>query len=89
MRDERVPLLRARLAITGDLEGADFAAPQADSADPLQAAGTLVYDDGLEAAVRRFHTRHGLTADGLLAALEQGEPFVGHAQAQFAGSCIP
>ena len=52
MDDPRVPLLRARLAASGDLEGAGAAA-----------TGT-VYDAALVAAVKAFQDRHGLDADG-------------------------
>jgi len=48
--DERVVLLRQRLAVSGDLK--------ADAA----AEGTL-YDPALAEAVRRFQTRHGLEPD--------------------------
>jgi murein L,D-transpeptidase YcbB/YkuD len=52
--DERLPLLRRRLAITGDLSA--------------EAAGEAasVYGDGLQAAVRHFQIRHGLEADSIL-----------------------
>jgi murein L,D-transpeptidase YcbB/YkuD len=53
MSDPRVPTLRKRLAVTRDLP-ADAPAP----ADPL------LYDAPLEAAVKAFQERHGLTADG-------------------------
>ena len=49
--DERVPVLAARLAVTGDLE------------TPGPVEGTL-YDETLAAAVRRFQARHRLSADG-------------------------
>ena len=49
--DSRVPLLRARLAASGDL-----AAAGADESD--------LYDAALEAAVRRFQQRMGLESDG-------------------------
>jgi murein L,D-transpeptidase YcbB/YkuD len=55
MDDPRVPTLRTRLSITGDLP--------ADDAPPPDA---LAYDAGLEAAVKRFQARHGLTADGVV-----------------------
>lgn len=48
--DPRVPLLRRRLAITGDL---------ADGADT-----SAVFDSLLAAGVRNFQDRHGLTPDG-------------------------
>jgi murein L,D-transpeptidase YcbB/YkuD len=54
MTDPRVPTLRARLAATGDWQGAD--------------AGSDLYDDALEAAVRVFQARHGLEEDGVVGA---------------------
>jgi murein L,D-transpeptidase YcbB/YkuD len=51
MTDPRVVTLRQRLAASGDLSGGD-----ADSAQ---------FDAPLEAAVRRFQLRHGLTVDGI------------------------
>ena len=48
--DERVPVLAARLAVSGDLP------------TPAASYGTL-YDEPLAAAVRRFQARHGLAAD--------------------------
>lgn len=51
-RDQRVPALRERLAISGDLAGG------------AQGPGSQVYDDRLVRAVRAFQRRHGLTADG-------------------------
>lgn len=54
--DERVPALRARLVASGDL--AAPATPEA-MASPL-------YDEVLEAAVRAFQARHGLTPDALV-----------------------
>ena len=53
-RDERLPLLRRRLTITGDLS----------AEAPGEAAS--VYGDGLQAALRHFQMRHGLKADGIL-----------------------
>ncbi len=53
MADERVPLLRARLAVT---DGAPHTA--------RSAAG--VYDDELAAAVKWFQKRHGLEDDGIV-----------------------
>jgi murein L,D-transpeptidase YcbB/YkuD len=53
--DERVPSLRARLSLGGDLEAA-----QASSSD--------LYDPALQAAVRRFQERMGLPADGKVGA---------------------
>jgi murein L,D-transpeptidase YcbB/YkuD len=46
--------LRARLAVSGDLD------PNAS------AVGNDIYDSYVEEAVRRFQARHGLTIDGLL-----------------------
>ena len=49
--DPRVPLLRARLAVT---DGA-----------PAPAGDPNVFDDGLRQALIRFQLRHGLVADGV------------------------
>ena len=54
MSDSRVPALRRRLQVTHDLDGA---APEPEPP-------SLLYDAQLEAAVKRFQDRHGLTADG-------------------------
>jgi L,D-transpeptidase YcbB len=51
MDDERVPLLRHRLRLTGDLASR--------SAEPSQ-----TYDGALVEAVKTFQRRHGLAADG-------------------------
>lgn len=53
MHDERIPTLRRRLSLTGDL------APR--SADHSQA-----FDGALVEAVKTFQRRHGLAADGAL-----------------------
>jgi murein L,D-transpeptidase YcbB/YkuD len=52
MIDDRVPLLRRRLNITGDFEG--------------MLTDSERYDEVLEAAVIRFQNRHRLTADGVV-----------------------
>lgn len=52
MRDARVPALRRRLAVTGDL-----------AAVPTSVS-SVEYDDLLVAAVKVFQQRHGLTPDG-------------------------
>jgi murein L,D-transpeptidase YcbB/YkuD len=52
MNDDRVPVLAARLAITGDLP-----------AEVAQAA-TSAYDEAIVTGVQNFQVRHGLTADG-------------------------
>ncbi|MBI5111114.1 MAG: L,D-transpeptidase family protein [Rhodovulum sp.] len=52
-RHPAVPLLRQRLAISGDL-------------DAVVAGSGDVYDSYVEAAVRRFQARHGLTVDGVV-----------------------
>jgi murein L,D-transpeptidase YcbB/YkuD len=51
-RHTSVPVLRTRLAASGDI-------------DP-NAAGNDVYDSYVEEAVRRFQARHGLTIDGVI-----------------------
>lgn len=53
--DERLPALRARLKVTGELP-ADAAAPD----DPT------LFDDATIAALKRFQTHHGLEPDGVL-----------------------
>lgn len=50
----RVQLVAARLAATADLAG--------------RSAGRETFDEDVERAVRRFQTRHGLTADGAVGA---------------------
>jgi L,D-transpeptidase YcbB len=54
MRDPGVVDLRSRLSVSGDL-------------DP-SAVGNDIYDSYVEAAVRRFQARHGLTTDGMVRA---------------------
>ncbi len=51
MTEARVPALRARLAVTGDLATGE---PQ-----------SMDYDESLSTAVRHFQRRHGLEADGV------------------------
>jgi murein L,D-transpeptidase YcbB/YkuD len=58
MEDERVPVLKARLEVTRDY-------PAATAAPPM-AATDRVYDASLEAAVKAFQERHGLTPDGVV-----------------------
>ena len=53
-RDARVADLRRRLAASGDL------------APSRARPASVSYDGGLERAVRRFQTRHGLQADGVV-----------------------
>jgi murein L,D-transpeptidase YcbB/YkuD len=54
MQDERVPLVRQRLLVTGDL-GVDAAVSDA-----------LEFDSELEGAVVHFQQRHGLDTDGFI-----------------------
>ncbi|EJW10806.1 hypothetical protein A33M_4039 [Rhodovulum sp. PH10] len=54
-RHPSVPILRQRLAVSGDL-------------DPAAAGTGDVYDSYVEAAVRRFQARHGLSVDGVVRA---------------------
>ncbi len=55
MKNERVPALRARLKVTGELPAS------ADAASDL-------FDEALEAAVKRFQLSHGLFDDGIVGA---------------------
>jgi len=77
MVDPRVPLLRERLAMTGDLAAAapppNAGAPQPQSplaaAAPSTAAGAAepqLFDVTLEGAVRHFQHRHRLGTDGAI-----------------------
>jgi murein L,D-transpeptidase YcbB/YkuD len=50
--DPRIPVIAERLAISGDIDDAGVT--------------TDTLDDRLEAGVRRFQTRHSLTADGII-----------------------
>ncbi|HUL13843.1 MAG TPA: L,D-transpeptidase family protein [Methylococcaceae bacterium] len=52
--DPRIPLLRQRLAVTGDLASKNFS--------------SSMFDRELEAAVRNFQMRHYLTQDGTVSA---------------------
>lgn len=52
--DSRVPVLRERLAITGEI------------ADRVAAGAADLYDETLVAGVRAFQARHGLQVDGVL-----------------------
>lgn len=54
-RGPQVAALRARLAVTGDLQPAPADSPEAS-----------VFDRTLAEALKRFQTRHGLRADGVL-----------------------
>ena len=60
MRDPRVPMLRDRLRLWGDLKGDGEAG--AEAADPE------VYSADLVAAVTRMQWRHGLETDGVVGA---------------------
>ncbi|HUZ74272.1 MAG TPA: L,D-transpeptidase family protein [Stellaceae bacterium] len=62
MEDPRVPLLRRRLEAEGDLREA--AAPAAAVATAPAGDPNTVFDDTLEAAVKRFQSRHGIAVDG-------------------------
>jgi murein L,D-transpeptidase YcbB/YkuD len=52
MTDARVAELRKRLTISGDMPSADLTSG--------------LFDDGVEAGVKKFQRRHGLEADGLV-----------------------
>ena len=64
--DPRVPALRQHLAVTGDLGSAGGPGAAASEA-PLPPYDTT-YGAELEAAVKHFQDRHGITADGIIGA---------------------
>jgi murein L,D-transpeptidase YcbB/YkuD len=63
---ERVPALRRRLELSGDLTREAVQEAVGSPAGTSQASGDTLYDPDLEVAVRRFQARHGLTADGVV-----------------------
>jgi murein L,D-transpeptidase YcbB/YkuD len=64
-RDARVEQVRARLLAMGDLPQAEQVAANEVMTDARPALGdSRLFDAALEAAVRRFQARHGLSADG-------------------------
>lgn len=73
--DERIPILRARLSVTGDLKEADPVGAGESSSGGRRAAGKTgkkkvsekdAYDLTLVQAVKAFQRRHGLTPDGVV-----------------------
>jgi len=56
MTDPRVPMIRDRIILLGDLQPADNAAASGGPSD--------LYDPALVEAVKRFQQRHGLDVDG-------------------------
>jgi len=56
--DARIPLLRRRLRLSGDMAEADAPGGEGD--------GSLRFDSALEAGVRAFQHRHGLDEDGVV-----------------------
>jgi len=50
--DPAVPVLRQRLVVTGDL--------------PADTTGTTLYDETMQAGVRKFQLRHGITPDAVV-----------------------
>lgn len=59
--DPRVPALRARLLVAGDL-------PDTATEGPWEGSDSLLFDPVLGDAVRGFQRRHGLDADGAVGA---------------------
>ncbi|MEI6412761.1 MAG: L,D-transpeptidase family protein [Pseudomonadota bacterium] len=64
MTDERVPAIRERLKITGEMAATEPAPPLVGEDQP--AGDPLLYDEGLAEAVRRFQGRYGLEADAII-----------------------
>ena len=64
--DPRVPALRHRLAMTGDLPAARVGADGVPVVDAPLPPYDVSYDADLEAAVKRFQARHGLASDGVI-----------------------
>ena len=58
-RDRRIPTVRERLRITGELTSAPAPDPE-------------VFDAGLEEAVKKFQQRHGLSQDGVIGKKTRG-----------------
>lgn len=52
MADARIPVIRERLSVTGELSTADITSD--------------IYDETLTGAVKQFQQHHGLTADGVI-----------------------
>jgi paraquat-inducible protein B len=79
-RDLRVPMIRKRLSVTGDLKSADLASD--------------VYDEALVKAVKEFQAQHGLTVDGIIgegtiAALNRSTGAEGKPKYEFSGLSMP
>jgi murein L,D-transpeptidase YcbB/YkuD len=69
--DPRIPALRQHLTVTGDLaraQGPGGAGPGGAALEAPLPPYNLAYDAALEAAVKHFQARHGLTADGVIGA---------------------
>lgn len=64
--DPAVPVLRARLAASGDYAGPRPAAHGTGAQTAAAQAAAKVYDAPLRAAVVRFQTRHGMEPDGVV-----------------------
>jgi L,D-transpeptidase YcbB len=62
--DVRVPVLRRRLVLSGDLPAGPGATGRPDR--PEAADTSIVFDAALHAAVVRFQHRHGLNEDGVV-----------------------
>jgi L,D-transpeptidase YcbB len=61
----QVAVLRARLAVTGDLADAESLPSDAPSALSTGEGEAVLYDEAITAAVERFQARHGLDRDGI------------------------
>lgn len=72
--DARIPILRARLQLTGDLEkqepinavSSEKHSHKSEKARKKKYSGSDEYEDSLVHAVKAFQRRHGLGADGVI-----------------------
>ncbi len=67
MSDPRIPLIKARLKITGDLKSADFGTNiNNNNTNTNKSINNRLYIPAIEQAVKVFQLRHGLEDDGVI-----------------------